>query len=177
MDVGRLAPIQRHEEEAVGTDSEKCRHGIAILSHRVEVSTAGASKPLVRLTHLSERSKSRIAFMPADIDRRYAREHLTDHADLLANIARWAAGDSIPLTVDGPGFLDCHLYQQPGHMILHIVNLTSAGTWRAPVEELTPGGAAHGKDEVGHGCCGWERSLARLGHNETGSLRPGLCQF
>jgi len=85
---------------------------------------------------LSERGKSRIAFMPADIDRRYGREHLTDHAQLLANVTRWAAGDSLPVSVEGPGFLDCHLYRQEQRLILHVVNLTSAATWRAPLEEL-----------------------------------------
>jgi hypothetical protein len=85
---------------------------------------------------LREQGRSRIAFLPADIDRRYAREHLTDHGNLLANVIRWAAGDTIPLTVEGPGFLDCHLYRQQSRLILHVVNLTSAGTWRAPVEEL-----------------------------------------
>lgn len=89
---------------------------------------------------LSERGKSRVAYLQADIDRRYAREHLTDHGDLLANIARWAAGESLPLSVEGPGFLDCHLYRQGDRMIVHIVNLTSAGAWRAPVEELIPVG-------------------------------------
>ncbi len=85
---------------------------------------------------LSERGTSRIAYMPADIDRRYAREHLPDHGRLLENIVRWAAGDSIPLSVDGTGLVDCHLYEQPGRMILHIVNLTSEATWRAPLDEL-----------------------------------------
>jgi hypothetical protein len=89
---------------------------------------------------LSERGNARIAFMPADLDRRYEREHLPDHGDLLANIVRWAAGGSIPLSVEGPGFLDCHLYKQQSRLILHIVNLTSAGTWRAPLEELIPVG-------------------------------------
>jgi hypothetical protein len=74
--------------------------------------------------------------MPADLDRRYAREHLPDHARLLANVVRWAAADSIPLSIEGTGLLDCHLYQQPGRMILHIVNLTSEATWRAPLDEL-----------------------------------------
>jgi hypothetical protein len=36
--------------------------------------------------------------------------------------------------------VDCELYQQPGRVILHMVNLTSAGTWRAPVHELIPVG-------------------------------------
>jgi len=89
---------------------------------------------------LSTRGKSRVVYLQADIDRRYARDHLTDHGDLLANIARWAVGDAMPFTVDGPGFLDCHLYRQGDRMILHIVNLTSAGTWRAPVDELIPVG-------------------------------------
>jgi len=82
----------------------------------------------------------RVAYMPADIDRRYARDYLPDHANLLANTVRWAAGDRIPLAVDGPGLIDCHLYQQPGRLILHLVNLTSTGTWRAPIDELIPVG-------------------------------------
>ena len=85
---------------------------------------------------LSERASSRIAYMPADIDRRYAAEHLPDHAMLLANVVRWVAADRIPIAVDGPGLIDCHLYEQPGRMILHLVNLTSEATWRAPLDEL-----------------------------------------
>jgi len=45
---------------------------------------------------LSEHGGSRVAYMPADIDRRYGREHLPDHARLLANVVRWAAGDGNP---------------------------------------------------------------------------------
>ncbi len=89
---------------------------------------------------LSERGKARVAYLQADIDRRYAREHLPDHGALLANIVRWAAADSIPLTVEGPGLIDCHVYEQAGKTILHLVNLTSAATWRAPMEELIPVG-------------------------------------
>ena len=85
---------------------------------------------------LSEHGKSRVAYMPADIDRRYAREHLPDHARLIANIVRWATTDQIPLTVDGIGLIDCHLYQQPGRTVLHLVNLTSEATWRAPLDDL-----------------------------------------
>lgn len=85
---------------------------------------------------LSQRGRARIAYMPADLDRRYAREHLPDHARLLANVIRWAAGDSIPLAVEGPGLVDCHLYEQEERQILHIVNLTSEATWRAPLDEL-----------------------------------------
>jgi hypothetical protein len=85
---------------------------------------------------LSEHGRARVAYLPADVDRRYASEHLPDHAALLANVVRWAAGGVGPLAVEGPGLIDCHLYQQAGRMILHLVNLTSEATWRAPVDEL-----------------------------------------
>ena len=45
---------------------------------------------------LSEHGASRVAYMPADIDRRYAREHLPDHARLIANVVRWARGRHHP---------------------------------------------------------------------------------
>jgi len=82
----------------------------------------------------------RVAYLAADLDRCYGRDNLPDHATLLANLVRWAARDRIPLRVDGPGLLDCHLYRQSGRLVLHLVNLTSAGTWRAPIDELVPVG-------------------------------------
>jgi hypothetical protein len=107
---------------------------------------------------LNESSQSRVAYLPADIDRRFAIDNLPDHGDLLANLVHWAAkGNSVagvppafrrrdafdtgvPLEVTGRGLIDCELYQQPGRVILHLVNLTSTGTWRAPVHELIPVG-------------------------------------
>ena len=84
---------------------------------------------------LSERGKSRVAYLPADLDRRFDRDNLPDHGDLLRNVILWAAGGRIPLTVAGSGLIDCHLYEQPGRLVLHLVNLISAGTWRAPIDE------------------------------------------
>lgn len=83
---------------------------------------------------------SRIAFMPADIDRQFSRYNLPDHGNLLENIIRWACKDDIPLAVRGPGLIDCNLYQQSGRMVLHLVNLTNAATWRQPIHELIPVG-------------------------------------
>jgi hypothetical protein len=87
---------------------------------------------------LNEVGRSRVAYLPADIDRRFAIDNLPDHGELLANLVRWAARGNLPLEVTGRGLIDCELYQQPGRVILHLVNLTSAGTWRAPVHELIP---------------------------------------
>ncbi len=84
--------------------------------------------------------RGKVAFIPADVDRRYGRENLPDHGDLLANAVRWAAGDTMPLRVEGAGFIDCHLYRQAHRLVLHLVNLTNPGTWRAPVDEVIPVG-------------------------------------
>lgn len=92
---------------------------------------------LVLSTH---NSGARVVFLPADLDRRFGREHLPDHGNLLANLVRWAAKDQLPLQVHGPGLIDCHLYRQESRLLLHLVNLTNAGTWRQPVEELLPVG-------------------------------------
>ncbi len=87
-----------------------------------------------------EAGGGRVAYLAADLDRRYARDNLSDIGTLLANLVRWAAKDDIPLAVSGPGLLDCHLYRQDARLILHIVNLTNEGTWRGPVDELIPVG-------------------------------------
>lgn len=84
---------------------------------------------------LNTRGTARIAYLQADLDRRYGRDNLPDHGNLLVNIFRWAAAGRIPLEVKGPGIIDCHLYRQPGRLILHLVNLTNEGTWRAPLDE------------------------------------------
>jgi len=83
---------------------------------------------------------SKIAYLPADIDSRYARYNLPDHGTLLANLVRWAAGDRIGFQVQGAGLIDCHLYRQSNSLIVHLVNLTNEGAWRGPIDELIPVG-------------------------------------
>jgi len=82
----------------------------------------------------------RVAYLAADLDRRFARANSSDHGRLLENLLRWAARDDIPLSVDGPGVIDAYLYRQPNRAIVQLVNLTNANTWRGPVEELIPVG-------------------------------------
>jgi hypothetical protein len=115
--------------------------------------------------------------MPADIDRRYAKDHLPDHAALLANIVRWAAGDDLPMTVDGTGFIDCHLYEQPGRLMLHMVNLTSEATWRAPVDELIRVGPFKVKTRVPRGATKVSGQLLVAGRDLRVSLDGGVASF
>jgi hypothetical protein len=87
---------------------------------------------------VNESASARTAYLPADIDRQFALANLPDHGDLLAHLVRWAAKDTIPLDVQGAGLVNCELYQQENRLILHVLNLTSAGTWRAPIHEYIP---------------------------------------
>ncbi|HEX3357574.1 MAG TPA: beta-galactosidase [Tepidisphaeraceae bacterium] len=86
----------------------------------------------------NESAPGRVVYLAADIDRKFANNNFPDHGDLLANAIRWAAKDNIPLSVQGAGLINCELYRQENRLILHVVNLTSAGSWRAPVQELIP---------------------------------------
>ena len=104
--------------------------------------TAWMREPRTQIPALvvNEQGGRRVAFVPAELDRRYAIDDLPDHGDLLANLVRWAARDSIALHVDGPGLLDVELYRQSDRRVLHVVNLTGVGSWRAPMEEIVPVG-------------------------------------
>jgi hypothetical protein len=124
---------------------------------------------------LSQHGSARVAYMPADVDRRYAKEHLPDHAALLANIVRWAAADSVPVVIDGPGLVDCHLYEQPGRMILHLVNLTSEATWRAPLDELIRVGPFKVKVRVPEGTADGRARLLVAGGEQPTRIESGMA--
>jgi hypothetical protein len=92
----------------------------------------------------------RVAYLPAAVDSLYWRSNQPDHGALLAGLVRWAARDDLPVRVQGPGVVDVHAYVQGGaqpqsgagsteraeRVIVHLVNLTHANAWKAPVDEL-----------------------------------------
>ena len=120
---------------------------------------------------------SRIAFMPADIERQFARYSLTDHGDLLANIIRWASKDDLPISVTGPGLIDCNIYKQPGRLIIHLVNLTSAATWRQPLEEYIPVGPITVKVKLPEGVSGEFPNLMVAGQRIVSDVSGGWSVF
>jgi hypothetical protein len=111
------------------------------------------SLPCLYLTE-GTKGRGRVAYLPADVDRLYWRSNQPDHAELLAGVVRWAAKDELPVRVEGPGLMDVHVYVQGGEqpetgsgsvvaaerVIVHLVNLTHAGNWKAPVDQLVRSG-------------------------------------
>jgi hypothetical protein len=127
---------------------------------------------------LSEGSDGgRVAYLPADLDRCFGRDNLPDNADLLANLVRWAVQDRVPLRVDGPGLIDCHLYRQPGRLVLHLVNLTNAETWRAPVHELIPVGPLRVAVQLPEDVRGQTVQLLVAGGTAPATDRDGWVSF
>ena len=94
----------------------------------------------VRELYLRELGRSRIAYFPWDIDRTFWEVLSADHGRLLANTVRWAAGDQMPVTVEGPGVLDVTVWRQQGSMTVHLVNLTNPMMMKGPFRELIPVG-------------------------------------
>ena len=85
------------------------------------------------------KSGGKAVYFAADIDRCYGRSLLPDHGNLLADAVRWAA-PVLPLSVEGPGSLDCCLYSQPGRCILHMVNISGADINPGYCNEFLPVG-------------------------------------
>lgn len=94
---------------------------------------------------------ARVAYLPADLDRRFARDQLPDHGDLLASLARWCLRGDLPLEVQAPGLIDCRLFRARGGVIvLHLVNLNNPNAWRTPVQEIVPTGRVRVRVNLSH---------------------------
>ncbi|MEJ7769990.1 MAG: Tat pathway signal protein, partial [Chitinophagaceae bacterium] len=119
----------------------------------------------------------RVVFIPADIDRQFGRFNHPDHGNLLANIIRWSAKESLPLTVEGAGLVDFHVYQQSGKLIMHIVNLTSAATWRQPLDELISIGPLKVKVKLPASVTGRNLRTLVSKQNIAAKVANGYCQF
>lgn len=119
----------------------------------------------------------RVVYFAADLDRRFARENNPDFGNLMANVVRWAAKDDIPLQVEGPGLLDWHVYRQPARAILHCVNLTNEGTWRAPIDELIPVGPLRVRVQLPQGVRGRRVRLFVADREIAIRLDRGWVQF
>jgi hypothetical protein len=84
--------------------------------------------------------RGRVAYMPADFDRRYGMDPITDHRILLENLLTWATGPAVPLRVAGPAKLATRLEHCDDGLVLHLVNLTGADNQAGAVRATTPVG-------------------------------------
>ena len=90
---------------------------------------------------------------------------------------RHMAYEGPALAVEGAGLIDCHLYTQPGRAILHLVNLTSAGTWRQPVHELIRVGPLRVRVKLPEGVRGKYVRLLVAERTLSPTVAKGWAQF
>ena len=81
------------------------------------------------------------------------------------------------MEVQGLGLIYCHLYRHQGRLVVHLVNLTSAGTWRAPVHELIPVGPLAVRVKLPQGVHGERLRLIVSGENPTPSRQNEWARF
>lgn len=91
-----------------------------------------------RELYLREVGKSRVAYIPGDIDRSYWQLMSSDHGKLLCNTIRWALNEDPVADVKGPGVVDVAVWRQKNSMTVHLVNLTNPMMMKGSFRELLP---------------------------------------
>jgi hypothetical protein len=81
------------------------------------------------------------------------------------------------MSVEGPGLVDCHIYRQENRLILHLVNLTNAGTWRQPFDELIPVGPLIINVQIPEGISGDNINLLVSGKKVKAVINEGWSRF
>jgi hypothetical protein len=63
-----------------------------------------------------------------------------DHMLLLKNAVEWAAEESQPMTVMGPGMVEVAYWRQKNSLAAHVVNMNNPMMMKAPYREMMPAG-------------------------------------
>ena len=105
----------------------------------------------IRELYLREIGKSRMAYIPWDIDRTFWEIMNADHGKLLRNVIEWTMNEEPPVQVTGPGILDVTAWRQKQSMTVHLVNLTNPMMMKGPFRELIPLGEQEVQIQIPHG--------------------------
>jgi hypothetical protein len=80
--------------------------------------------------------KGRVVYFPMDLDRTFWEVLAADHLLLLKNAVEWAAEESQPMTVTGPGLVDIAYWRQKSSLAAHIVNMNNPMMMKGPYREM-----------------------------------------
>jgi hypothetical protein len=92
----------------------------------------------IRELYLQDLGRSRVVYIPWDIDRTFWDVMCVDHGRLLRNAVAWAANEPPPVEVAGPGVLDVTVWRQRESMTVHLVNLSNPMMMKGPLREAIP---------------------------------------
>lgn len=91
-----------------------------------------------RELYLREVGKSRVAYIPGDIDRSFWQMMSYDHSRLLRNTIRWALNEKPLVELETSGVIDVAVWRQKDSMTVHLVNLTNPMMMKGPFRNLFP---------------------------------------
>ena len=83
-------------------------------------------------------SGSRVVYLAADFDRRYAKIHLPDHQRLLEGALCWCAGDDFPVKVEAPAHVACSIYEKEECYVIQLINLAGCRVPLGTLKENLP---------------------------------------
>jgi type 1 glutamine amidotransferase len=84
--------------------------------------------------------KGRVVYFPTDLDRTFWEISSGDHLALLRNAVLWAANETQPMSVTGPGMVDISYWRQANSVAAHLVNLTNPMAMGGYMREILPTG-------------------------------------
>ncbi|HEX4286963.1 MAG TPA: alpha-amylase family protein [Terracidiphilus sp.] len=106
---------------------------------------------------IRERGKSRLIYIPGNIEATMWLSGHTDLSQLLQNSIRWVAGENPPVTIEGKGLIESFAWEtEPGYAV-HVLNYTNPNLHRGWVREFYAIGEQKVSLRVGSG-----RRIARV---------------
>jgi putative glycosyl hydrolase-like family 6 (GHL6) protein len=127
-----------------------------------------------RELYLRDLGRSRVAYIPWDIDRAFWDVLCVDHLRLLRNTIAWTANEPPPVTVDGPGVLDLAVWRQERSMTVHIVNLTNPMMMKGPLRETIPVGPLTARVRIPPGATAGKVQLLTAGTTVAAAPAGGV---
>jgi hypothetical protein len=94
----------------------------------------------IAMVFCRQMGKGRVAYFPMDLDRTFWEVLAADHQLLLQNAVSWAAEETPPMTVHGPGLIDVSYWRQKDSLTAHLVNMNNPMMMKGPYREILPAG-------------------------------------
>ena len=126
-----------------------------------------------RELYLRDLGRSRVAYVPWDIDRTFWEVMSPDHGRLLRNVISWAMNEPPPVEVDGRGVIDVTVWRQRDSMTVHLVNLTNPMMMKGPLREAIPIGPLTVRVRVPNGLARAEGPAADRRHRRCSRKQAG----
>jgi Hypothetical glycosyl hydrolase 6/Beta-galactosidase trimerisation domain len=122
---------------------------------------------------LRDLGRSRVVYIPWDIDRTFWDVMCVDHLRLLRNAVAWSLNEPSPVEVDGPGVIDVTIWRQRESMTVHLVNLTNPMMMKGPLREAIPVGPLRARVRVPNGLRAKTVQLLTAGSASDAQTRDG----